>query len=169
MKKFLIILGVLVFSLYLFNRNSYDLLNDAIRFRVISNSNSPYDLLMKEKVVYELSDILFKDGSKNEIKDNINSNISIIEDRIDSLFDNNNYDKSYNIVYGMNEFPEKTYNNMVFPSGKYESLVINIGEAKGDNYWCFLYPSLCMVEENNDSTNVIVESRIYNFFKDLFM
>ena len=40
-------------------------------------------------------------------------------------------------------FPEKSYGDVTFPAGKYEALRIEIGEAKGQNWWCVLYPNLC--------------------------
>ena len=66
----------------------------------------------------------------------------------------------------MNEFPRKEYNGIVYEEGLYESLVIEIGEAKGDNYWCFLYPSLCMIDTKND---VKYKSKIMEFISNILM
>lgn len=166
MKK-VIFLIIFVFGIFLFNNNRNLVTEDSIRFRVIANSNSSKDIMMKELVVSELSNVLFKDSSISETRNNIVNNLSVIEEKIDNLFVNNNYDKTYNILYGMNEFPRKEYNGVIYEEGLYESLVIEIGNAKGNNYWCFLYPSLCMIDYNNEE-KIEYKSKIIEIFDNLF-
>lgn len=166
MKK-VIILIIFVFSIWLFNNDRNLVTEDSIRFRVIANSNSSKDIMMKELVVSELSSVLFKNSSISEMRNNIVNNLSVIEEKIDDLFINNNYDKTYNILYGMNEFPKKEYDGVVYDEGLYESLVIEIGDAKGNNYWCFLYPSLCMIDYNNED-KIEYKSKIIEIFDNLF-
>jgi stage II sporulation protein R len=48
-----------------------------------------------------------------------------------------------------NNFPAKQYSNIVLPAGEYKALRILIGEAKGKNWWCVMFPPLCFVDENN--------------------
>ena len=167
MKKILIIACILAISLVLF-KDDYSLTKDAIGFRVIANSNSAKDILMKEKVVKSLSNILFKDSkNKIETKNNIVDNISNIENNIDYLFKENNYNVNYNINYGLNFFPEKEYNGIKFKEGNYESLVIEIGEAKGNNYWCILYPPLCMIDDNKNE-EIKYKFKVIELIKKLF-
>jgi len=172
MKKIIIIVCLLVF-MYALNNEEYNISEDTIRFRVIANSNSKKDILMKEKVVKELSGLLFVNSSSIEdAKENIYKNLENIDKRIQKLFKNNNYNKKYNILFGLNEFPKKTFMNKTYNEGLYESLVIEIGEAKGNNYFCILYPSLCMIDyKNNDEENDkngIYKSKIIEILKDLF-
>ena len=167
MKKILIIL-LFIFSLYLFSKDDSRISDDSIRFRVIANSNSEEDIKMKELVVKELSSTLFKENSLEGTRSNIISNISQIEKRIDRVFYNNNYDKTYNVIYGMNEFPEKVYNGVVYEKGLYESLVVEIGDGSGNNYWCFLYPSLCLVDYKNGEEDVEYKSKIAEIIDKLF-
>lgn len=166
MKKIFILL-IVVISLLLFSLNECNITKDAIRFRIIPNSNSVNDILIKEKVVKRISDIVFIDSDNSEIvRDNIISNIEKVSAEIDKIFKEENYNETYNIIYGINDFPEKEYNGIVYPEGKYESLVIEIGEAKGDNFWCFLYPSLCLIDVNDNEN--IYNSRILSTLKDIF-
>lgn len=167
MKKILIVL-LLLFGLYLFSKDDSRISDDSIRFRVIANSNSEEDIKMKELVVKELSSTLFKENSLEGTRSNIISNISQIEKRIDRVFDNNNYDKTYNVIYGMNEFPEKVYNGVVYEKGLYESLVVEIGDGSGNNYWCFLYPSLCLVDYKKGEEEVEYKSKIAEIIDKLF-
>ena len=57
---------------------------------------------------------------------------------------------NYTINYGYNYFPKKTYRNKTYEEGEYESLVITLGEGKGNNFWCILFPPLCMVDEDQN-------------------
>ena len=167
MKKILIVL-LLLFGLYLFSKDDSRISDDSIRFRVIANSNSEEDIKMKELLVKELSSTVFKENSLEGTRSNIISNISQIEKRIDRVFDNNNYDKTYNVIYGMNEFPEKVYNGVVYEKGLYESLVVEIGDGSGNNYWCFLYPSLCLVDYKKGEEEVEYKSKIAEIIDKLF-
>lgn len=174
MKKILIIIIFFIFCV-IYGSNEYIMNEDEIRFRVIANSNNVDDIIMKEKVVDELSNIIFKDGNRDSIKQNIINNLSTMENKIDSLFENNNYNKSYNIIYGLNEFPKKEYNGKVYNEGLYESLVVEIGEAKGNNYWCFLYPSLCVSDYENKKLSIEekeennkIKFRFIEILKDIF-
>lgn len=166
MKKILIIL-LLVIGILLFSKKEY-YGDDAIRFRVISNSNSSRDIFMKEMVVNKISGYVFNDYEDKEItRKNIISNISNIEEEIDRLFKNNNYDMDYKVNYGMNYFPVKKYDGVTYKEGNYESLVVSIGKAKGNNYWCILYPPLCMIDDNK-SEEVKYDFKILELFKKIF-
>ncbi len=168
MKKNIVFLLIIIISLFLYKEKDYEVSKDAIRFRVIANSNSEEDIIMKEKVVNNLSGFLTKKGSKEAIEANIIKNLSNIEKEIDVLFANNNYKKTYNIVYGYNEFPEKEYLGKKYSKGYYKSLVIEIGDATGDNYWCFLYPSLCLIDIENDE-NIEYKFKVKEMLDNLFM
>lgn len=171
MKKILIIIGFLIIA-YILQIDEYNTTEDTIRFRVIANSNSKRDILMKEKVVKELSDVLFIDTKdKDEVKKNIYFNLENIDNKIDKLFKKDNYNMKYNILYGKNEFPKKVFMNKTYEEGLYDSLVIEIGEAKGNNYFCILYPSLCMIDyENRESNeeNIEFKSKIKEIIDSIF-
>lgn len=166
MKKLLIII-LFVIGVILFNVENYSN-NDAIRFRVISNSNSSKDILMKEMVVNKISKYVFNDyNDKDVTRKNIINNISNIEEEIERIFNNNNYNMNFDVNYGMNYFPVKKYNGITYKEGEYESLVVSIGEAKGNNYWCILYPPLCMIDDNFDE-EIKYDFKILEIFKKLF-
>lgn len=168
MKKIIIIIVVILIG-YLLSIVEYNKSEDIIRFRVIANSNSREDIIMKEKVVKELSGVLFIDSQNvDDVKNNIYSNLENIDHKIDKLFKKNNYNKKYNILYGLNEFPKKVFMNKIYDGGLHESLVIEIGEGKGDNYFCILYPSLCMIDYENREENANYKSKIMELFDNIF-
>lgn len=165
MKKILLICSFILL-LYLISYKEYNIGEDSIRFRVIANSNSSKDIIMKEKVVKELSPILFKDLTYKQTNENIYNNLKNIEDKINILFKKNDYHKDFNISYGLNEFPQKTYKGKTYKKGLYKSLVVRIGESKGNNYFCILYPSLCTIDDIDN--NEKYKFKIVELIKDIF-
>ena len=60
----------------------------------------------------------------------------------------------YQINFGTNYFPRKTYKGVIYEAGNYESLVITLGKGLGENWWCILYPPLCLIDENTTTSDV---------------
>lgn len=162
MKKIILFSSIcMLLIVYIYNEKSEIIIpKDSVRFRIIPNSNSSKDILIKEKV----KERLYKEDVLNETATNLidartdlSSKVPIVENLIMDEFNKNNYDKTFDVKYGYNYFPEKKYKGIKYESGDYESLVIKIGEAKGDNFWCVLYPPLCVLEESN------LENKDYKF------
>ena len=157
MKKFIIILFI-VSSIYLFsNKSEIVIPNEAVRFRIIANSNTLEDQAIKTTIKNDLINNVFPSiKSKEDIKESI----PIIKETI------NNYNIDYDINYGMNYFPEKEYKGIKYPKGNYESLVVTLNSGLGDNYWCVMYPSLCLIENNNTNDveyKLLVKEMINNY------
>lgn len=156
MKKIIIILFIIA-SIYL-NINSREIIipKDSIRFRIIANSNSLEDQAIKTNIKNKIIKKFISKANVNtylDAKEYINDTISDIKDEL------NKYNVKYKINFGNNYFPKKTYKGVVYPEGNYESLVITLDEGLGDNYWCVLYPPLCMVEDNK-SDNIEYKSLV---------
>ncbi len=150
MKKILILLALIsIILLYTNKRKEYVIVpKESIRFRIIPNSNTLEDLYMKEEVKEGISDIITSLSKENinETRTNIVNNLPLLRNKVQNVFDENNYNQNFSINYGINYFPEKTYKGVKYQSGNYESMVVSIGNASGDNYWCVLFPPLCMME-----------------------
>jgi stage II sporulation protein R len=87
-----------------------------------------------------------------ETKQTIEDNLPTIETLLSK------YNVEYNISLGKNYFPAKEYDNYIYDEGYYESLVIELGEANGNNWWCVMYPPLCLIESNNEED---IEYKLY--------
>ena len=130
----------------------------SIRYRIIANSNDKDDQILKLKINEEVLPIIIK--SVNEVNNINDAKISIKNSipNIKKVLDN--YNVGYQINYGNNYFPQKKYKNILYEQGNYESLVISLDKAKGDNFWCVLFPPLCLVDTNNE--NIEYESYVKN-------
>ena len=149
MKKIIIILSILSISYILTNKEEVLIPKEAIRFRIIANSNNIKDQAIKQEIKNELKEAIIPEieqaNNIEQTRRNIINSIPLIEDKL------NNYNIDYNISFGNNYFPLKEYKGITYKEGNYESLVITIGNGLGDNYWCVLYPPLCLIEDNNTS------------------
>lgn len=160
MRKSIIILLVLLSIIFICFKSKDD---SNMRIRVIANSNNSYD----QSVKYEVVSIIKNDVSPNDTKENIVKKLPKIKSDIDRLLSKRNI--KYNIAIRKEHFPKKSLNGKVIPSGNYETLVIEIGEAKGKNWWTLLYPEYFGITyEDIDSGDVRVESYLFEKFKKIF-
>ena len=138
--------------------------SDAIRIRIIANSNSTIDMYQKKKLKEDIKNDLYnlvKDASNSlEADKNIENNIN----KIHSIISQKTND--FTINYGKNYFPKKVYKGVVYNEGFYKSLVITLGKGLGENWWCVLYPPLCMINEENITSDVEYHSLIYDLLKN---
>ena len=149
MKKIIyIVLIISTIHLWITSKNNNVLPSDTIRFRIIANSNDRIDqttkLLIKKELENKFFPLLEASTSKEETINIIENNQEVIKSTIEK------YNVPYSINYGKNYFPEKTYNNIIYEEGEYESLVIYIGEAQGDNWWCVLFPNFCLINNEKE-------------------
>lgn len=130
--------------------------NESIRVRIIANSNSIDDQymkgLVKDYIEGEFASLITLDDSIESSRKKIINNIDNFNDDISDIFEEKKYQQDFNIHYGRNYFPKKEYKGVTYSEGNYESLVVEIGAAEGDNWWCVLFPPLCLLEaeENED-------------------
>lgn len=163
MKKISIVLLIVIILILSNTKARANIIPDeAIRFRVIANSNSDYDqeikMLVKDSVEKKLYKLLKNTKGIDSAREIINANIDDIDNVVNKTLKDNNYDKEYNINFGMNYFPEKEYKGVTYDEGYYESLVITLGSGEGNNWWCVLFPPLCLLEaEESDEVE-------YKFF-----
>lgn len=155
MKKLILIALIIgITSLFKYNSEEYVVIPDeSIRFRVIASSNTKEDQALKKKVKENLKKELFpliKDARNiNEARESINQNFKRLSLNVKETTKDNNYQ----INYGKNYFPEKTYKGVKYPAGEYESLVVKLGDGVGKNFWCVLFPPLCLLEGEKEESN----------------
>lgn len=149
MKKIMILIFILLIYVGISNYAKKNNLipKDAIRIRVVANSNSPIDQEIKKEVKSNLEPYLYNllsqasnvDMAKNLISLNINN----IKNNIDYTLKNR---QDYKINFGKNYFPMKVYKGITYDEGIYDSLLVTLGDGLGENWWCVLFPPLCLLE-----------------------
>lgn len=151
MKKIIIVLALITIVYSVVNtKEEYVIVpKNSVRFRIIPNSNAPKDLYIKEQVKTSIDSVIKeieKSKTINEARTSIKENINLVENKVSEVFKENNYNMDFKINYGTNYFPEKIYKGVKYEAGECESMVVKIGSGSGDNYWCVLFPPLCLME-----------------------
>lgn len=124
--------------------------HSAIRFHILANSDSVSDQALKMRVKESVVNYIYeKTGdfkTVDEAKNFILNNDKTIKSIATKAIADNGYDYTVSSTFGFSDFPVKTYGDVIFPKGTYTSYTIKIGNGKGHNWWCVLYPPLCFVD-----------------------
>lgn len=166
MKKVIIIVALFVSIFYMSNKETEVIIpKEAIRFRVIANSNSSIDqqnkLIVRDNIQKQMTEDLTNTKNIEEARISIASNLNKYNNLIEKTLQENNINSDFNINYGMNYFPKKVYKGVTYEAGNYESLVITLGDGLGKNWWCVMFPPLCLLEAEETEETTEVE---YKFF-----
>lgn len=159
MKKNLKMVIILSFLLFLYTsicaisyaqNVSTDIANSVFRLHVIANSDSTEDQNLKYKVRDNLLDYMNflcqNCESKQEAISIVEKNKDTFEQIAKQTIKEEGYSYSVKINIGNFEFPTKNYGDISLPAGYYDALRVEIGEAKGQNWWCVMFPPLCFVD-----------------------
>lgn len=167
MKRTLVFITTIIIVISIINKPSSEVIipKNSIRFRVIASSNSKNDQNIKIKVrdnIQKQISLMLKDSKDITTSRNIlNNNIPNINRTVDNTLKSNNNKDSFKVNYGQNYFPEKIYKGVTYEEGYYESLVVTLGNGEGNNWWCVLFPPLCILEAEETKETSKVE---YKFF-----
>lgn len=173
MKKFLkIILLVVCFSPILF-ACSFESEQSYLRIHIRANSNLNVDqnvkYEIKDEVVSFLTPIIANCSSIDEVKNALNSNKESIKSVCDSILSKNGFNYVANVKIQNEFFPTRAYGEYVLEADFYDALIIELGNASGDNWWCVVYPPLCFLNSKDlSTTNIVYKSKIYELINKFF-
>ncbi|MGN1456463.1 MAG: stage II sporulation protein R [Acutalibacteraceae bacterium] len=140
-----------------------DIQNEVFRLHIIANSDSQDDQKLKLYVrdgILEYTEELFKDcKNKEQSVQTARDNIDLIKNKAQSLVYEYGYDYPVDAYVTKMSFNTRIYNEFTLPAGQYEALRIVIGDGNGKNWWCVLYPALCVPSaEGNELNSVLNEN-----------
>ena len=169
---------------------SYGLINEypgIMRFHVVANSDSTEDQDLKlqvrdyvlSKVQEEITQQMtssHSDSASREplaqqkfIRKYIEDNLPRIESWAKEAVISQGFDYDVTASTGIRHIPAKYYDELFFPEGNYEALTLSIGEGKGQNWWCVVFPPLCMVDSEdsvyNEELGITEEDKLILKFK----
>ncbi|MEI2402938.1 stage II sporulation protein R [Niallia taxi] len=127
--------------------------NDAIRLRILANSDSEEDQALKRKVrdavnaeiTNWVADLTSKEAAKQLLKDKQPEIQKIAE----KVVMEESSDQTVKVKFGKVDFPTKLYGEFLYPAGEYEAILITLGAGEGANWWCVLFPPLCFLDFSN--------------------
>ncbi len=147
---FLLILFIFITAFSYANTVQAEIADSVFRLHVIANSDSTEDQELKYKVrdalISYMNSICSKTTSKEEAISIAGSHINDFYNIANNVIKENGFSYPVSIEIGKSDFPTKNYGDVSLPAGIYDALKVNIGEAKGQNWWCVMFPPLCFVD-----------------------
>ena len=137
-------------SVFLFGNNSKDITDGYLRIHIIANSNDAKD----QEIKYDVKDEIIKFLS-TELKNTqnfalasqkIEQELQQISAVADAVLKNMGATYLSNCFLAVEEIPTRAYDNLILKSGKYQTLIVKLGKAEGDNWWCVVFPNICFYD-----------------------
>ena len=171
MKKIWVVLSAIVIVVILIVGTSYKEVNkDYLRIHIRANSNLEVDQLIKyqikDAIVETLTPYVASCNSFEEVENVISKNLNVVDSVANNILARNGFLYKAKSKLASEEFPTRSYNGFVLEKGIYDALIVELGQADGDNWWCVIYPPLCFTSTSSGS-NVIYKSRILEMIKNV--
>lgn len=151
-----------------------DLHENVLRLHVVANSDCNSDqevkLEVKDKIVEMSSELFSNSQTIEQTKQIAQDSITQLTNVANGVIVENGYDYPVNISVKKLDFPTKQYDGFTMPSGVYTSLHVELGQAQGKNWWCVLYPSMCIptaVQMGDSSTGNCVDEKFSDKQEDM--
>ncbi len=163
----LLSLSVLVFTGCGKREESY------LRIHIRANSNLEADQNIKYKVKDELVNYLTPQIAQcnnfSDVVKTIEDKKTALENLCNKILKENGFEYVSKVCLQNEYFPTRAYGEYVLESDFYDAVIVELGSAKGDNWWCVVYPPLCFINAKElDSTSIKYKSKIYELIKNFF-
>ena len=158
------IIVTLMISCFINIKSTYDdLQKNVLRMHILANSDTHEDQALKLKVrdaLLQNTDVIFNDCSNiDDAEYNVTQKMDLIKDIANKVVLDNGYNYPVKVELVNMSFDDRTYDNITMPSGLYDAIRITIGKAEGHNWWCVMYPPMCVNAVSiGDSSNYFDKS-----------
>lgn len=137
-----------IFSFLPFQTVCETLTQDVLRLHILANSDTNEDqelkLLVRDEITKECKELFSEAQSLEEAKEITLENLEELNKTATTVIKEQGKDYTVSVQLCEEYFNTRYYGSVTMPAGKYTALQIKIGKAKGENWWCVLYPSLCV-------------------------
>ncbi len=132
-----------------------------LRIHIRANSNSIIDqnvkYLVKDKMINVLTPYIAECKTKKDAKNLLLEKEKHLEKVVDDILTKNGFDYRCNIVVRNEKFPTRVYEDFTLEEGFYDAVIVELGKAEGDNWWCVVYPPLCFT---GNESGIVYKSKI---------
>ena len=137
-----------MFSFMSLESTCSELENDIFRIHIRANSDSELDqnlkLIVRDEILDEISPLYNEVTSKEQAIDITRDNLTLIEEVAEKVVTSNGYDYNVKASILSERFDTRYYEDFTMPAGVYDTLLVEIGEGVGQNYFCVMFPTLCV-------------------------
>ena len=127
--------------------------DNIVRLHIVANSDSAMDQELKLKVrdaILKHMQEKYPDGAtRDEAAGYLKGSLPLIKKIASDVVKENGSDVAVNARYGVYPFPTKEYDGLALPAGMYEAVRVELGSARGQNWWCIMFPPLCVADANS--------------------
>ncbi|MBE5746298.1 MAG: hypothetical protein E7359_03320 [Clostridiales bacterium] len=169
-----ILICVFVIGCFCFDKNKSSNISSAdyLRLHIRANSNNEDDQKVKYLVKSEVLNFINSDAqtftSKITIENYFKEKEKTLENYINNVLLENGFGYISNITLTSEYFPTRTYNGVTLESGIYDAIIIKLGKAEGNNWWCVAYPPLCFMYESSNFGNITYKSKVLEIINKFF-
>lgn len=173
-------------------RGESEIYDKVIRLHVLANSDSQEDqelkLTVRDAILSDVAALTEGCSTREQAEEKIRSSLDSIREKAEDTLQSHGCDYPVTVTLSKENYPTREYEDMRFPAGEYSSLRIMIGEAKGQNWWCVLFPPLCVgaasakdelvsagftpgqvrLLTDNDSPTYVLRFRVLEWLEGLF-
>ncbi len=142
------LISAILLSVSSFNASCDDLRTNILRLHIIANSDSKEDQALKLKVRDEIlektGNLFVETKNLSDAKEKAESSLEEFESIANQVILENGYSYTAKARVGNSNFNTREYDDFTLPAGEYPSLIITLGEGNGQNWWCVVYPAVCV-------------------------
>lgn len=150
-------------SLCSFNAECNNIRENVLRIHILANSNSNSDQALKLKVrdgLLTLSNSVFANcKSREEAEQKAKENIDLFKKKAETIVKQEGYNYSVNITLGKSDFNTRHYKNFSLPAGTYNALKVVLGKGEGKNWWCVMFPPVCVPSASNSEIGDVLTEK----------
>lgn len=146
-----------------------------IRLHIVANSDSQEDQELKLKVRDEILKFMEGQDDASQCRKYLESHLGDITRIADEVISSEGFDYKASAELGVFFIPKKSYEDLTLPAGNYEALRIVLGDGNGHNWWCVIFPELCLIDSSSDGedngdkqSRLIIKSRIKERIRNIY-
>ena len=154
----------MAFSCTYFTTSAQSVKDDVVRLHILANSDSKIDQEIKLKVRNALletnASILSDSVTTENAKEHFENSKDILLQTAEEALKENGFDYNVKITLQKEYFKTRAYGDLTFPAGQYTALKVILGKGEGENWWCVMFPPLCVpaadgIETNENTTDYL--------------
>ncbi|MBQ7862697.1 MAG: stage II sporulation protein R [Clostridia bacterium] len=141
-------------SAYNLDRECDGIRESILRLHVIAASDSDYDqkvkLQLRDRLLLKGSEIFSESKTKQEAEIKLEKGLEILTEEANAYLESISYPYKATVTLGKARFPTRRYEGYTLPAGIYDALKVTVGKGEGQNWWCVMFPALCLPAAKKD-------------------
>lgn len=147
-----------------FEAGCEDIRSNVLRLHILANSDSEADqalkLLVRDELLKVGAELFEEAGDLAKSEQIARENVDLLQRAAEGVIIQNGYDYPVKISFGRESFNTRVYENVTLPAGEYEAVQVIIGEGEGKNWWCVMFPPMCLPASSRELSEVVGEDGV---------